>query len=100
VKAFNRIGPVVCAIAFVAVAVAVPVTMAQDNNPTQILITNVNIWDGTSDGLANGQSVLVEGNLIKAVGKKLSANKNASVIDGGGRTLMGGLLNYYHRQAA
>ena len=67
-------------------------TQAQEKAPTQVLITNVNVWDGTSDGLKNGQSVLVEGNLIKQVGVNISAPADATVIDGGGRTLMPGLI--------
>lgn len=38
-------------------------------------------------------SVLVEGPLIKKVGKGLKADANATVIDGGGRTLMPGLID-------
>jgi imidazolonepropionase-like amidohydrolase len=67
--------------------------LAQDTEaPKQVLITNVNVWDGTSDGLKNGQSVLVEGNLIKQVGANISAPGGATVIDGGGRTLIPGLI--------
>ncbi len=64
---------------------------AQDEATGKILITNVNVWDGTSDGLANDQSVLVENNLIKQVGANISA-PDATVIDGGGRTLIPGLI--------
>jgi hypothetical protein len=56
--------------------------IAQDTKPGQILITNVNIFDGKSDKLTEGMSVLVEGNLIKQVGKDLEAGKGATVIDG------------------
>ena len=37
---------------------------AQDEAPSQTLITNVNIFDGFSDKLANGMSVLIEDNHI------------------------------------
>ena len=37
--------------------------------PTQVLIKNVNIFDGKTDKLAMGQDVLVEGNLIKRIGQ-------------------------------
>ena len=40
---------------------------AADETPKQILIKNVNVWDGTSDALAKAD-VLIEGKLIKAVG--------------------------------
>lgn len=54
------------------------------------LIKNVNIFDGTSSKLIKGNSVLIEGNMIKSVAKNINA-KGATVIDGGGRTLMPGL---------
>jgi imidazolonepropionase-like amidohydrolase len=67
--------------------------VAEDTKPGQILITNVNIFDGKSDKLAMGMGVLVEGNLIKQIGKGLTAGNGATVIDGGGRTLMPGLID-------
>jgi imidazolonepropionase-like amidohydrolase len=63
----------------------------QDSQASQILFKNVKIFDGVNDKLISGQDVLVEGNLIKEIGAKLSA-PNATVIDGGGRTLMPGLI--------
>ena len=67
--------------------------LAKDKQASpQTLFTNVNIFDGTSAKLAMGQDVLVEGNLIKKIGKGLKAGKGATVIDGGGRTLMPGLI--------
>ena len=67
--------------------------IAQDDAP-QVLITNVSVWDGTSDAVQAGVDVLVEGNLIKEVGANLSA-AGATVIDGGGRTLMPGLIDMH-----
>lgn len=68
---------------------------AQDEAPSQILITNVNIFDGKNDGLTAG-SVLVQGNLIKEIGPSIEA-PGATVIDGKGRTLMPGLIdNHVH----
>ena len=61
----------------------------------QILITDVSIFDGTSDELTTGQSVLVEGNLIKSVGRDLAAGSAAIVIDGAGRTLTPGLIDMH-----
>ena len=65
---------------------------AQEEDPSRVLITNVNIFNGVDDKLATGQSVLIEGNLIKQVGPGLSAD-GAQVIDGGGRTLMPGMID-------
>lgn len=61
----------------------------------QILITNVNVFDGKSDKLANGMSVLVEGNLIKKVSKSIKAPSGARVIDGSGRTLTPGFIDMH-----
>jgi imidazolonepropionase-like amidohydrolase len=68
-----------------------PLAAAEEKPKPQTLFTNVNIFDGKSDTLAEGMSVLVDGNLIKQIGKGLKAGDGAKVIDGGGRTLMPGL---------
>lgn len=70
-------------------------TLAQAEAPKQILFTNVNVWDGSSKKLSMGQDVLVEGNLIKTVGRNLKTNDAATVINGGGRTLMPGLIDMH-----
>jgi imidazolonepropionase-like amidohydrolase len=61
--------------------------------PAQTLFKNVNIFDGKNDTLAMGQDVLVEGNLIKQIGKGLKAGDGATIINGDGRTLMPGLID-------
>jgi imidazolonepropionase-like amidohydrolase len=60
--------------------------------PSQVLITNVNIFDGTSEKLITGRDVLIENNLIKEIGRKVEAEEGATVIDGGGRTLLPGFI--------
>jgi len=71
--------------------------LAQSDAADQTLFTNVNVWDGTSKKLAMGQDVLVEGNLIKRIGKKLTAQTGADLIDGNGRTLLPGFIdNHVH----
>ena len=57
---------------------------------TQILITNVNVWDGTSEKIET-IDVLVEGNKIKRIGK-INA-PNAVKIDGQGGTLTPGFID-------
>jgi imidazolonepropionase-like amidohydrolase len=74
-------------VVLLAAIVAWPVTAAD-----QVLFKNVTIFDGTSDQLTKGMDVLVEGNLIGKIGKGLSADEGARVLDGGGRTLMPGLI--------
>jgi len=66
--------------------------ISADSVPSQTLIKNVNIFDGKNEKLAKGQDVLIEANLIKKIGKSLKANKDTKTIDGGGRTLMPGLI--------
>lgn len=57
----------------------------------RVLLTNVYVFDGINDGLKS-LDVLVEDNLIKQVGKDIEASEGVTVIDGGGRTLMPGLI--------
>ena len=67
---------------------------AQDEPDQQILITSVNIFDGFSDTLATNMSVLIEGDHITEVESTISA-PDATVIDGGGRTLTPGLIDMH-----
>lgn len=67
--------------------------MAQTKAPAKpVLLTNVKIFDGTSAKLIEGQNVLVEGNLIKALVGAQETVADADVIDCGGRTLMPGMI--------
>lgn len=63
------------------------------NAPKPILLRNVNIFDGTSGKLVEGQGVLVEGKLIKALVAAADTVADADVIDCGGRTLMPGMID-------
>ena len=82
-------------LAILAILMAIAsLTHAQKNQGSpQTLLANINIFDGKSEKLAMGQDVLVEGNLIKEIGQRLKANEKATIIDGGGRTLMPGLID-------
>src|SRR5215468_293744 len=57
------------------------------------LFKNVKVFDGKSDKLTASTSVLVVGNKIEKIGGDLAAPEKATVIDGGGRTLMPGLID-------
>ena len=59
----------------------------------QVLFTNVNVFDGLKNGLTKNQNVLIEGELIKAIGPSVNTSSEALVIDGKGRTLMPGLID-------
>ena len=69
-----------------ALALAVP-AMAEI-----VAIENVRVWDGTSERLTAPTRVVVEGNRIARVGGEPTAAADR-VIDGGGRTLMPGLID-------
>ena len=73
------------------ITLSVSIAFAQDK-PAQTLFTNVNVFDGVNETLMENASVLVEGNLITAVSTEPIEAANAVIIDGGGRTLMPGLI--------
>ena len=60
---------------------------------TTALITNVNVFDGKSEKLIEKANVLILDNKIKTISTKTIAANGATVIDGGGRTLMPGLID-------
>ena len=70
--------------------------IAKDDAPPlpQVLFKKVNIFNGTEDRLYKNHQVLIEGNTIKAISAgEIEAKSHATVIDGGGRTLMPGLID-------
>jgi imidazolonepropionase-like amidohydrolase len=71
---------------------------ADEKELPQTLFQNVNIFNGTEDKLYENHQVLVEGNLIKAISASdIETRDGATVIDGGGRTLMPGFIdNHVH----
>jgi len=70
------------------------VAIAQEQAPAQTLITNVQIFDGVNEKRMAG-NVLVEGNLIKQVSAESISAPKATVVDGGGGTLMPGLIEIH-----
>jgi len=77
-----------------------PSAFAADSNSDQTLIKNVRIFTGENDRLINGKELLIENNLIVAIGEDLSTTKEGIVIDGGGRTLMPGLIDSHVHMGA
>ena len=73
---------------------AVPVTLFQ----------NVRVFDGRSSTLSESRNVLVRGNVIESISAEaieVPPGEGVTVIDGGGRTLMPGLIdNHWHTLAA
>jgi imidazolonepropionase-like amidohydrolase len=80
-----------CAMALVAATIASPL-LAQDA-PPQTLFTNVHVFDGVNEARIENANVLIEGNLIRTVSTDPIEAEDATVIDGGGRTLMPGLID-------
>ena len=69
----------------------------QTEEKNVVLITNVKIFDGMNEDLIMDANVLVEDNLIKQVSTSPIKSKGATIIDGGGRTLLPGLIDaHYH----
>ena len=66
--------------------------LAQET-PKKTLFTKVHVFDGVNEDLIENAFVLVEGNLIRAVSTNPIDAPQAKVIDGGGRTLMPGLID-------
>jgi len=69
---------------------------AEEKVPTQVLFTNVNIFDGNNEKLTIGMNLLVEGNKIKKISKDpIPTNVGAVIISGAGRTLTPGLIDMH-----
>lgn len=61
---------------------------------TEIVFRNVRVFDGRSAALSSPTDVLVRGNSIAAIGADAAAaGAGAAAIEGGGRTLMPGLID-------
>jgi imidazolonepropionase-like amidohydrolase len=82
-------------LASTAVAVSAALAAQAEDAPRQVLFTNVNVFDGVIDGLMENASVLVEGNLIKAISTDPTSAEGAYVVDGEGRTLMPGMIDMH-----
>jgi len=78
-----------CLVAIAFSLMASPAAAQETSPSTSVLITNVRILDGESGRLREGMSVLTENNKIA---KSITAPGHATVIDGGGRTLMPGMI--------
>jgi imidazolonepropionase-like amidohydrolase len=68
---------------------------ADDEKRRQVLFTNVHVFDGVSARRIENANVLVEGNLIKKISTGPIAVDSIYTVDGGGRTLMPGLIDMH-----
>jgi len=77
----------------VAVSVSLPAVAQDPSGP--ILFTNVNVFDGVNEALIENANVVVTDNLITAISTEPLAVAGGRVIDGGGRTLMPGMIDVH-----
>jgi len=91
-KTFKIIA-VVLAIATTGMSLPLNTATAETKPPSQIVIQNVDIFDGKNEKLAKGMSVLVEGNKIAKIAKSIPVPAGATVIDAKGKVLMPGLID-------
>ena len=82
-----------CLLSIAAATCLAAVTALAADAPSQTLFTQVQIFDGRQGELLENANVLIEGNLIKAVSVDEIAAPGARIINGGGRTLMPGLID-------
>src|SRR5215475_5050264 len=85
--------PLVVVTVFISVCL-----IAQDVQPTIVLFQNVRVFDGKSGTLSGPSNVLVRGNKIKRIATgPIPTDRSATtvLIDGGGRTLMPGLIDMH-----
>lgn len=74
----------------------VPVAAQADERQDEILITNVNIFNGTEGKLIKGQDVVIKGNKIAGLVPRGDKADYAQVIDGKGGYLTPGLIDAHH----
>jgi len=91
-------------IVLLAVSFGIPgfAQAAETPQPKLTLISNVNIFDGKTETLHKNKHVLVKGNLIETISSEPLAviqTDNVTVINGGGRTLMPGLIEAHGHMA-
>jgi imidazolonepropionase-like amidohydrolase len=75
---------------------AAPTIHAENRPPAGVLFEDVRIFSGTSDRLSGPSNVLVVGNVIKSISTApvaVPAGTTVTKIQGGGRTLMPGLID-------
>ena len=89
--------PKLAAVSSIFLTIANSQALSQDGGP--ILFTNVNVFDGVNEEMITNANVVVTDNLITDVSSEPLAVANGIVIDGGGRTLMPGLIDVHWHNA-
>jgi len=78
----------------IAFIVAAAAASAQDASGP-ILFTNVNVFDGVNEALIENANVVITDNLITSISTEPLAVAGGRVIDGGGRTMIPGLIDVH-----
>src|SRR5215467_10348396 len=71
---------------------------AQDSQPGAVLFEDVRIFDGKSAGLSGPTNVLIRANKIEKISTApipVDRTGNTRIVNGGGRTLMPGLIDMH-----
>ncbi len=93
----NRFVQITHCIVLTALAGSIaPQSFAQPPAPTTVLFNNVRVFDGKSDSLSAPTNVLVQGNKITRISATpIPTDRTGftTIINGGGRTLMPGLID-------
>lgn len=78
-----------------SVGLKINLTLPTDKPEGSIAFTNARIITMEGDKVIENGTVLVEGNIIKAVGAKVSVPKGTKVIDCSGKTIMPGIIDVH-----
>ena len=78
-----------------AMAVFLSAATTQAWSQSVTLITNVNVFDGINEALIENANVVISDNLITAISTEPLAVAGGTVIDGGGRTMIPGLIDVH-----
>jgi imidazolonepropionase-like amidohydrolase len=68
---------------------------AEHPAPARTIFTNVHVFDGKNPDRIMNANVSIEGNLIRSISTEPISPDGATVIEGGGRTLMPGLIDVH-----
>lgn len=80
-------------LAFLVVALLASTVAAEAQSRADVLFQNVRVFDGRSDMLSAPSNVLVRDGKIETISAEAITNEGATVIEGGERVLMPGLID-------
>ena len=94
----------VLAVSVCALIFSTSAAQAQQIDGATTLFNNVRVFDGRGPSLSEPTNVLVRGNLVERISRTpipVDRSATTTIIDGGGRTLMPGLIDaHWHAMLA